>query len=54
MTTTNFWQGERIRLYEKLGAVCEGRLRRMHYPQGKYLDMIYFGITAEEFAERYG
>ncbi len=42
-----------IRLHEKFGAQCEGRLRRMHYSHGQYLDVIYFGMTAEEFAARY-
>lgn len=38
-----------IRLHEQLGFTLEGRLRRMIYTQGEYLDEILFGITAEEF-----
>jgi RimJ/RimL family protein N-acetyltransferase len=43
-----------IRLHERLGFVREGQLRRMIYTDGRYFDDIVFGLTAEEFAERYG
>jgi RimJ/RimL family protein N-acetyltransferase len=42
-----------IRLHERLGFVREGQLRRMIYTNGRYFDDILFGMTAEEFAERY-
>ena len=38
-----------IQLHEQLGFTLEGRLRRMIYTQGQYLDELLFGITAEEF-----
>lgn len=43
-----------IRLHEKLGFVPEGRLRRIIYTQGRYYDELQYGMTAEEFAARYG
>lgn len=43
-----------IRLHERLGFVREGQLRRMIYTDGRYFDDILFGMTAEEFTERYG
>ncbi len=43
-----------IQLHEKLGFVPEGRLRRMNYTQGRYYDELQYGMTAEEFALRYG
>jgi RimJ/RimL family protein N-acetyltransferase len=43
-----------IALHEKLGFQQEGRVRRMVYTQGQYFDEFYFGMTREEFAERYG
>ncbi len=42
-----------IRLHERLGFVREGQLRRMIFTDGRYFDDIFFGVTAEEFAERY-
>lgn len=42
-----------IRLHEKLGYQCEGTLRRMHYSRGQYHDELYYGLTAEEFSERF-
>jgi RimJ/RimL family protein N-acetyltransferase len=42
-----------IALHEKLGYQLEGRLRRMVYTGGKYYDELMFGMTREEFAERY-
>jgi RimJ/RimL family protein N-acetyltransferase len=38
-----------IRLHEALGFTPEGRLRRMIYTGGEYHDMLYFGMTREEF-----
>jgi RimJ/RimL family protein N-acetyltransferase len=43
-----------IRLHEKLGFQLEGRVRRVVYTQGHYFDELYYGMTCEEFAERYG
>jgi RimJ/RimL family protein N-acetyltransferase len=41
-----------LRLHERLGFVKEGRLRQMVYSRGRFLDEIWFGITAEEFRGR--
>lgn len=41
-------------LHEKLGFQLEGRIRRMVYTKGQYFDELFFGMTSEEFAERYG
>jgi RimJ/RimL family protein N-acetyltransferase len=43
-----------LRLHERLGFVREGQLRRMIYTDGRYVDDIVFGMTAEEFADRCG
>lgn len=43
-----------IRLHEKLGFTLEGMLRRMFYTHGQYVDLLWFGMTREEFDERYG
>jgi RimJ/RimL family protein N-acetyltransferase len=43
-----------IRLHERLGYLLEGRIRRHIYTNGRYYDELYFGMTREEFAERYG
>jgi RimJ/RimL family protein N-acetyltransferase len=45
---------ESIRLHERLGFVCEGRLRRMVYTGGAHHDLLWYGMTAEEFAVRWG
>jgi RimJ/RimL family protein N-acetyltransferase len=42
-----------IALHERLGFVREGCIRRNLYTAGRYWDEIWFGITAEEFAERH-
>lgn len=42
-----------IALHEGLGFQREGRLRRTVYSSGRYWDEIMFGITVEEFLERY-
>ena len=41
-----------IRLHERLGFQLEGRLRREVYTEGRYFDVLVFGMTAEEFAAR--
>ena len=38
-----------IQLHEKLGFQREGVLRRMFYTGGAYVDVIWYGLTAEEF-----
>jgi RimJ/RimL family protein N-acetyltransferase len=43
-----------IRLHERLGFQLEGRVRRIVYTKGRYYDELYYGLTCEEFAERYG
>ena len=40
-----------IRLHESLGFHLEGRLRRMSYTNGQYLDALWYGLTAEEYAQ---
>ncbi len=42
-----------IRLHERLGFQREGCLRRMIFTRGQYFDRLVYGLTAEEFAERY-
>ena len=37
------------KLHEKLGFQSEGRLRRMLFTEGQFVDVFYFGMTAEEF-----
>ena len=41
-----------IRLHERLGFQLEGRLRREIYTEGRYFDVLVFGMMAEEFAAR--
>lgn len=41
------------RLHEKLGFQTEGRCRRVVYTHGKHSDMIEYGMTLEEFRDRY-
>lgn len=43
-----------IALHEKLGFQREGRVRRTVYTQRRYFDEFFYGMTCEEFAERYG
>lgn len=40
-----------IILHEKLGFVQEGRLRETKFTDGKYWDMVIFGMTKAEFNE---
>ncbi|MBN1451311.1 MAG: GNAT family N-acetyltransferase [Anaerolineales bacterium] len=40
-----------IRLHQKLGFKEEGCLRRMGYTNGEHFDVLWFGMTKEEFAE---
>lgn len=38
-----------IRCYEKVGFVEEGRLRRHHYQEGRYCDVLIMGILRDEW-----
>ncbi len=38
-----------IHLHKRLGFQLEGRLRRMTYGQGRFDDLLMFGLTADEF-----
>ena len=40
-------------LHEALGFSLEGRLRRMQFTAGQYVDALQFGITCEEFAAQH-
>jgi RimJ/RimL family protein N-acetyltransferase len=40
-----------LRLHERLGFQQEGRLRRMFFLDGAWVDDVIFGMTAEDFAE---
>jgi RimJ/RimL family protein N-acetyltransferase len=42
-----------IRLHEKLGFQREGLLRRMQFTHGKFIDELWYGMTFEEFQERW-
>ncbi|MFC4013588.1 GNAT family N-acetyltransferase [Nonomuraea purpurea] len=42
-----------LALHRRLGFVEEGRRRRCHYAAGRYDDEVLFGMTIEEFTERY-
>ncbi|EFH89052.1 GNAT family N-acetyltransferase [Ktedonobacter racemifer] len=41
------------RFHERFGFTLEGRLRRMIYTGGRHWDTLVYGMTAEEFAEKY-
>ncbi len=41
-------------LHERLGFQLEGRLRRMLFTGGRHHDVLAYGLTVEEFAERRG
>lgn len=43
-----------IALHEKLGFQLEGRMRRMVFTHGHFYDEFIYGMTCEEFFERYG
>jgi RimJ/RimL family protein N-acetyltransferase len=42
-----------IKLHESLGFQQEGRIRRAIYTKGQYFDVLLYGLTKEEFAEKY-
>ncbi len=41
------------RLYEKIGFVKEGFLRRELFYKGRYIDRLYYGMLSEEFENKY-
>ncbi|WP_336211286.1 GNAT family N-acetyltransferase [Nonomuraea sp. LPB2021202275-12-8] len=43
-----------LALHRRLGFVEEGRRRRGRFAAGRYEDEFLFGMTTEEFTERYG
>ncbi len=42
------------RLHESMGFMLEGRIRRAVLHDGRYYDDLVYGLTREEFEERYG
>lgn len=42
-----------IRLHEQLGFKLEARLRRMFFLNGQYLDRLVYGLTVEEYREKF-
>ena len=42
-----------MRLHERLGFQAEGRIRRTAYTAGAHHDALIYGMTAEEFRERF-
>lgn len=42
-----------IRFHETLGFTLEGRHRRMGYTEGRYFDVLWFGMTIEEYREAF-
>lgn len=43
-----------VRLHEQLGFQLEGRIRRMAYTAGAHHDALIYGITGEEYSQRWG
>jgi RimJ/RimL family protein N-acetyltransferase len=43
-----------VALHCALGFAQEGRVRRVHFRAGRYHDELLFGITVEEFEQRWG
>jgi RimJ/RimL family protein N-acetyltransferase len=48
------WNEASISLHEKFGFSREGCIRRCLFTQGKHFDRLIYGMTIEEFRERYG
>lgn len=42
-----------IRLHEALGFQLEGRMRRTAYTRGTHVDLLWYGLTVEEFRDRH-
>ena len=40
-----------IRLHEGLGFQLEGKLRRMAFTRGQYQDVLWYGLTTDEYAQ---
>lgn len=47
------WNDASVKLHEKLGFMREGCVRRSLFTQGKHFDRFIYGMTIEEFQERY-
>ncbi|MGE3073537.1 MAG: GNAT family N-acetyltransferase [Dehalococcoidia bacterium] len=41
-------------MHEKFGMVLEGTLREGHFTDGRFWDVLVYGMTAEEYFARYG
>ena len=41
-------------LHERLGFVREGAVRRAIFTGGRYLDELFYGMTVDEWQQRYG
>jgi RimJ/RimL family protein N-acetyltransferase len=41
------------RLHERLGFTLEGRQRRTTFTKGEYADMLWYGMTVEEFRDKH-
>lgn len=42
------------KFHERLGMILEGTIRQTHFSRGEFHDEFWFGMTAQEFWERYG
>jgi len=42
-----------LAMHRQLGFVEEGRIRRFRFAAGQHEDLVYLGLTAEEFAARH-
>lgn len=47
------WNQGSIVLHEKLGFIKEGQIRRAIFSRGQFFDRLFYGITIEEWRERY-
>jgi RimJ/RimL family protein N-acetyltransferase len=52
--TVHEWNEASIKLHEHMGFVKEGQHRRMLYTRGRYWDVLYYGMTIEEWRGKYG
>lgn len=48
------WDGNirAIKAYQKLGFICEGKLREARFVQGEYRDALILGLLSSEFIEK--
>ncbi len=53
-TSVYAFNPDSVRLHERFGFMLEGRLRRNHFANGEYCDVLSYGITREEFWEKHG